>query len=180
MSNKVDHGWYNAIICTKYPAYNTQSVLICIPSQGICFTLLTGYHTDVCCTNTFDAHSITNAAVERESLTQKKEWSLLVFPPGTMLDNTMFSHHSTFFKKRSIKLRAPENQNGFVEAHPFTIGVLQSLALENNVVWLATMTSMWSTQKHNTIWTISHSATLSTDNRNSNIIDQRSVVVSNL
>jgi hypothetical protein len=22
MSNEVDHGWYNAIICTKYPAYN--------------------------------------------------------------------------------------------------------------------------------------------------------------
>jgi hypothetical protein len=42
-----------------------------------------------------------------------------VFPPGTVLDNTIFSHHLTFVKKHLIKLCAPANQNGFIEAHHF-------------------------------------------------------------
>jgi hypothetical protein len=78
------------------------------------------YHADVGCANTFNGHSITNTAVEQESATQKKEWYLLVFPPGTVVDNTIFSHHLTFAKKSLIKLHAPANQNGFVEAHHFT------------------------------------------------------------
>jgi hypothetical protein len=67
--------------------------LICVPSQGVLFTLLTGYHADVGCANTFDAHSITDAVAERESLMQKKEWYLLVFPLGMVLDNAIFSLH---------------------------------------------------------------------------------------
>jgi hypothetical protein len=156
MSNEANCGWYRTIISTKYPAYNTRLVLICVHSQGFLFTLLTGYHTDVCCTNTFDAHSITNAAVEQESSVQKKEWYLPCVPTwnGAQQHNIIISLLS--------------------------LGVLQSLAVENNVVWHATRTSKRIMQMHNTIWTLSHSATPSIDNRSSNIIDRRSVVASNL
>jgi hypothetical protein len=51
---------------------------------------------------------------------QRKEWYLLVFPPGMLPYDTISSHHSTFVKKHSIKLHVPANQNGFIEAHDFT------------------------------------------------------------
>jgi hypothetical protein len=45
---------------------------------------------------------------------------LLVFPPRTLLDNTIFLHHTTIVKKHSMKLCVHANQNGFVEAQHFT------------------------------------------------------------
>jgi hypothetical protein len=79
-----------------------------------------------------------------------------MFAPGTVLNNAIFSDHLTFVKKILIKLHAPAIRMDLLRLiiSLLSTGVLQSLALENNMVWQATTTSKMITQMHNTIWTI--------------------------
>jgi hypothetical protein len=120
ISYEPDQEHVDATIFNKYSTYATRAVLISVCGQSFLLSLLTDYHTDVRCASTLDAHRIMNIVIEQESTFRKKEWYLIVFPPGTALDNGIFSNHATYIQKRSVRLRTPPNQNGIVEALHFT------------------------------------------------------------
>ena len=78
--------------------------------------LLEPYHTMVDCANTLSAHNVTKKALAQVGSPRQKQWYLLVFPPGTALDNSIFSKNR-ILAMAIAEMHIPADLHGVLDDH---------------------------------------------------------------
>jgi hypothetical protein len=105
-----------ATMCDKYGGYADRMVLVSVASRSFFMNVLEPYHQMVTCPNTLSAHNITKKAVTEVGSARQKQWYLLVFPPGTALDNSIFSKNQTL-TMAIAEMHIPAQLHGVVDDH---------------------------------------------------------------
>ena len=90
-----------------YSAFG-RSVLIKGPLRDFWFRNIAHYHRVRNCKITADAHQASQTEIDADQLGARK-WAywLVVFPPGTVLDNTVFSDHKSDVVMNKVPMKAP-------------------------------------------------------------------------
>jgi hypothetical protein len=121
LSFEPDVQYYEATMCTKYDQYEGRAILISAPSRSFLLSLLGGYHAVVGCPSTLTAHNVTKEALSDVGSPRKKQWYLLVFPLGILLNNAVFSNGAELIEKKVVKLTVAANTvTGVVDSLSFT------------------------------------------------------------
>jgi hypothetical protein len=121
LSFEPDVQYYEATMCKKYEQYEGRAILISAPSRSFLLSLLGGYHAVVGCPSTLTAHNVTKEVLSDVGSPRKKQWYLLVFPLGMLLNNTVFSNSAELVEKKVVKLTVAANTvTGVVDSLSFT------------------------------------------------------------